>query len=331
MPWRETEAQLARARDERPVRIPGPEGDLFAIVTPPAPGVPDTGLASIHLTRPRSHRNRNWVEIARTLAGRGVTAVRFDYHGTGDSGGNSAPLDPNTPYRGDVLAVLRHVRAAHGIERFVLTGSCFDARTALSAFSEEAQAIVALLFIAAPVTSLADMQALYDSGKDWGHVWRALHDPENWKRLRDLGRWKQMAGVLGKVAGRSREEEPASATRGVDPRLHPVFLADFDALVRSRAQALFLYGEDDPEFRTFQLALRDLWPGLSDEERARLEVEVWPGVVHAGWIDMERQRALVTRALEWLLARVENPAGTTRNGRPAGAPATRPEGTWTSA
>jgi alpha/beta superfamily hydrolase len=334
MPWRESDAQLARARDEQPVRIPGPDGDLFAIVTPPAPGAPATGLGAIHLTRPRAHRNRNWIEIARTLATRGVTAVRFDYHGTGDSGGESAPLDPNTPYRGDVVAVLRHVRERYGVPRFVITGSCFDARTALSAFADEADAIAALLFIAAPVTSLADMQALGDTGKDWTHVWRALHDPENWRRLRDLDRWKQMAGILGRVASRGRETPAGTAVSGAesppDPRLHPAFLSDFDALVRSRAHALFLYGEDDPEFRTFQLALRDLWPRLAPGVRERLAVEVWPGAVHAGWIEMERQRALVARALEWLLEVVDNTAGA-GGGRPSSASCHRPEGTWTSA
>jgi alpha/beta superfamily hydrolase len=339
MPWRESDAQRARARDERPVRVPGPDGDLFTIVTPPAPDAPATGLASIHLTRPRSHRNRNWVEIARTLAVRGVTAVRFDYHGTGDSGGDSGPLDPNEPYRGDVVAVLRHVRETLGVRRFVLTGSCFDARTALSAFADEADAIEALLFIAAPVASLADMQALGDSGKDWAHVWRALHDPDNWKRLRDLDRWKQMAGILGRVASRGREAPGGTAVASgdagaVDPRLHPSFLAHFDALVRSRARALFLYGEEDPEFRTFQLALRDLWPRLAPAARERLVVEVWPGVVHAGWVEMERQRALVARALEWLLAGVDNGWDARPGDPPGAAPAFsshRPEGTWTSA
>jgi alpha/beta superfamily hydrolase len=334
MPWRESEAQLARARDERPVRIAGPDGDLFAIVTPPAPGAPATGLASIHLTRPRSHRNRNWVEIARTLAVHGVTAVRFDYHGTGDSGGDATPLDPNAPYRGDVVAVMRHVRERFGAQRFVLTGSCFDARTALSAFADEADAIAALLFIAAPVTSLADMEALYDSAKDWSHVWRALHNPDNWRRLGAVDRWKQMGRILGGAAGRRRRSEGDAVGPDIDPRIHATFIADLDALARSSARALFLYGEDDPEFRTFQLALKDLWPRLSSEARGRLEVEVWPGVVHAGWLAMERQRLLVARALEWLLEVVEDPVGAARgDGRTTSRPPAqhRPEGTWTSA
>ena len=104
MPWRETAAELARARAETPDKIAAPRGTVFGIYTPPAPDAPDAGLCSIHLTRPRSHRNRNWIQGARFLAARGFAAFRFDYHGTGDSGGESGWLDPNDPYRDDLRA-----------------------------------------------------------------------------------------------------------------------------------------------------------------------------------------------------------------------------------
>jgi len=330
MPWRETPEQLARARAERPVKVPSPHGDLFGILTPPAPDAPRREWCAVHLTRPRSHRNRNWVEIGRTLAARGVTTFRFDYHGTGDSGGASGYLNPNQPYREDIVAVIDHLRGL-GHARFVLTGSCFDARTALSAFENRADAIEGLLFVAAPVTSIEDQQKLHDAGKDWGHVWQALQNPENWRRLRDLDRWRHMANVIGRVAGRgAREDVPAFD----GPPLDPLFRRQIDALAGSKARALFLYGEDDPEFLGFQLALRDLWSAFPAETRARLEVEVWPGLVHSGFIDMARQREIVARALEWLIALVETP-GTAEHGEPRAATHDsarhRPEGTWTSA
>ena len=333
MPWRETPGQLARARAERPVRVAGPDGELFGVLTPPAPEAPPRGLCSIHLTRPRSHRNRNWVEIARALAGLGATAFRFDYHGTGDSGGASAFLDPNRPHLGDVTAVIRHLREHHGQRRFVLTGSCFDGRTALSAFADEADAIEALLFIAAPVTSLEHLQALKDSGKDLGHLWRALRNPENWRRLREPGRWRHMTGVLQRMTRPGGEPAGPPAVEPTAPRLHPVFVAHFEALARSRARALFLYGEQDAEFLTFQLALRDLWPRLAAEAAGRLEVEVWPGEVHGGFMQMDRQREIVARSLEWLGAVVENTRepGSPAASDPARWPARhRPEGAWTS-
>jgi len=329
MPWRETPEQLDRARAERAIKVPAPDGELFGILTPAA-GTPRVPWCAIHLTRPRSHRNRNWIEIARTLAARGVTTFRFDYHGTGDSGGESGYLNPNHPYQDDIVAVIDHLRGL-GHERFVLTGSCFDARTALSAFDHHAARIDGLLFVAAPVTSIDDQQRLLDQGKDWGHMWRALQNPENWRRLRDLDRWRHMANVLGRVAGRgTREDTPVAE----GPPLDPLFRRNIDALVRSSARALFLYGEDDPEFLGFQIALRELWSGFSDETRARLAVEVWPGVVHSGFIEMTRQREIVARALEWLLDLAGHPIGAKPSAdRPDASRSAqhRPEGTWTSA
>src|SRR5437879_7644763 len=109
MPWHETAADLARARAERPVLVPAPRGDLFGILTPPAPEVGGRDLCAILFTRPRSHRNRMWVEGARRLAARGIAAFRFDYHGNGDSTGSCGFLNPNDPFRDDAVAVIRHL------------------------------------------------------------------------------------------------------------------------------------------------------------------------------------------------------------------------------
>src|SRR5262249_58074834 len=107
-----------RARAERPFVIAAPTGRLFAVLTPPAPDVPAADLCVVLLTRPRSHRNRMWIEGARRLAAQGFAAVRLDYHGCGDSGGDSAGLDPNPPYRDDGGAVMRHLRAPVRARRF---------------------------------------------------------------------------------------------------------------------------------------------------------------------------------------------------------------------
>lgn len=325
MPWRETAAELDRARAEVPVKLPAPGGELFGIYTPPDPAAPAAGRCVVHLTRPRSHRNRNWVEAARRLASRGFAAFRFDYHGTGDSGGVSAFLDPREPYHDDVIAAIRFVRTRFGATRFVLTGSCFDARTALSAFRDESDAIDGLAFVAAPVMSIEHMRELHDAGKDWRHVLRALHNRDNWRALRDPERWREMAQVVARVTRGARDPEPAAESAApAGPALDPGFRRDFDALVGSPARALFLYGEEDPEFRTFQPVLRDLWPALPAETRARFTVEVWPGEVHGGFLEMTRQRLILGRVLDWVLALHPDPSGHPAEiHRPA-------EGSWTS-
>ena len=294
MPWRETPAELARARAERPFVVVAPTGRLFAVLTPPAPEAPPADLCVVLLTRPRSHRNRMWIEGARRLAAQGFTTIRVDYHGCGDSGGDSARLDPNRPYRDDVVAVIRHAREHFGARRFVVCGACFDARTALSAFAEEGGSIAGLVFMAAPVMELETVVRVHADTKDWAHVWRALFKPDNWRALVQPGRWKYMAAVVGRVTGRSvgvTSELPLSAG----------FVDDFRALVRSRARALFLYGYEDAEYASFRVAERTLFPALPADVRARFDVEIWPGSVH-GFLEMKRQRETFTRAVGWIEA-----------------------------
>src|SRR5262245_49011549 len=126
MPWLESATELARARAERAFVVDAATGRLFGVFTPPAPEAKAAGTCVVLLTRPRSHRNRMWIEGARRLAAKGFATVRFDYHGCGDSGGDSAVLDPNRPYRDDVVAMIRHAREHFGATRFVVCGACFD-------------------------------------------------------------------------------------------------------------------------------------------------------------------------------------------------------------
>ena len=295
MPWLETAPELERARAERPFVVNAPTGRLVGVFTPAAPASEPAGLCVVMLTRPRSHRNRMWIEGARRLAANGFSTVRFDYHGCGDSGGESARLDPNRPYRDDVGAGSRHTRAHFGARRFIVCGSCFDARTALSAFAAEGDSLAGLVFIAAPVMELDTVVQVHADTKDWAHIWRALFKPDNWRALADRGRWRYMASVFGRITGRSlggaREELPLS--RG--------FVDDFRALVRSRARALFLYGHDDAEYASFKVAEGTLFASLPADVRARFDVEVWPGMVH-GFLEMTRQRETFARAIGWIEA-----------------------------
>jgi pimeloyl-ACP methyl ester carboxylesterase len=320
MPWRETAAELARARAEQPLVAPTPRGDLFGIYTPPDPAAPPADLCVILFTRPRSHRNRMWVEGARHLAARGFAAFRFDYHGAGDSGGESAFLNPNTPYREDAVAILRHLRETFGHRRFVVAGSCFDARTALSTFMDEGAAIEGLVFLAAPVMELETLVQVHADQKDWRHVLRALRKPSNWRSLGSPERWRHVASVLGRVAGRS---VPGGA--GELP-LASSFIEHFRALVLSRSRALFLYGHEDAEYASFRVAERTVFAALPPEARARFEVEVWPGTVH-GFLEMKRQRETIHRALGW----IEALHPSTGSVAPAPAAPPREEASWTSA
>ncbi len=134
--------------------------------------------------------------------------------------------------------------------------------------------------------------------KDWKHLLRALGNRDNWKTLADPERWKYMATVVGRVARRS---VPVAGEPVNDTPLADSFVHHFRALVRSRARALFIYGDADVEYLSFQVALETVFARLSPEDRARFEVELWPGDVH-GFLNIPMQRRSLERAIEWLSA-----------------------------
>ncbi len=298
MPWRESAADLARARAEQPLVFDTAEGRLTGIYCPADPAAAAAGRCILMLTRPRSHRNRMWVECARRMSALGFSSFRFDYHGDGDSEGESGFHNPNTPYREDAVAALRAVRAQFGDARFLVLGACFDARTALSTFMDEGEHIDGLLFYAAPVMELDTLVKAHADKKDWKHLLRALGNRDNWQVLADPERWKYMATVVGRVARRS---VPTSGEASNDTPLADSFVHHFRALVRSQARALFIYGDADVEYLSFQVALDTVFARLSPKERARFEVELWPGDVH-GFLNIPMQRRSLERAIEWLSA-----------------------------
>ena len=307
MPWRETAAELERARAEQPVMLPAPAGTLFGIHTPRDPSAPAAPHCVVLFTRPRSHRNRMWVEAARRLATRGFGAFRFDYHGTGDSEGERGFLDPNRPYRDDANAVLRLLRQRFGYTRFLLVGACFDARTALSAFVDHGAEVDGLVFFAAPVMELDTLVKAHADQKDWFHVFRSLGNPENWRTLGSAERWRYMATVIGRVArggkGAARNDTPLADS----------FVEHFRALVRSGSKALFVYGDADAEYASFQIALQTVFARLSPAERTRFAVEIWPGDVH-GFLNLPLQRRSLELALAWLEQFQPQPVATRANG-----------------
>jgi alpha/beta superfamily hydrolase len=111
-----------------------------------------------------------------------------------------------------------------------------------------------------------------------------------------------VAVLPGEMA--SLNAHPEKAGRGITDassvvRVSEGFKQDFQALVRSRVQCLFLYGADDIEYHNFKLVERSMLSKLDPAERARLTVEVWPGRVHIAE-DPDRMRQIAERGLLWI-------------------------------
>jgi alpha-beta hydrolase superfamily lysophospholipase len=93
----------------------------------------------------RSHRSLR--HLAETLAGSGIPALRFDYHGTGDSPGDDFDPDRWSTWKGNVRDIARQARELTGRSRVCVIGLRLGATVAAAAAAEEA---VELLVLWAP-------------------------------------------------------------------------------------------------------------------------------------------------------------------------------------
>jgi alpha/beta superfamily hydrolase len=298
MDWTETPATLARARAEQPVTFAGPEGLLAGIYTPAAPETRCANRCIIFAARPRFATRRLAVLAARALAAEGFAGLRFDFHGHGESAGNTISPDRKQPYGGVVAAAIRYMRETHAQHRFLLVGYCFDALSALDAFRGEADAIDGLFFAAAPV--LTEPLAVSESISERNGNGNGISQPLR----RSLSPWwRIISTVLPGPRGDQRAAEVATDSR--PPQISSGVESAIAALARSRARALFLYGEHEPFYAEFKLVERRLFARLDEEARDRLRVELWPSAVHS----IESEPAILDRVVSWareFQARPEN-------------------------
>lgn len=292
MPWRETPADLNRALAEQCCIVPGPDGDLYGIFTPPAPEAAPAGRCVVIISRPRYEYHRLSVEIARRLASLGFSCFRFDYHGWGDSEGETVPLEIDKPYTEDINAVIRYLRKTLGQQRLIVWGRCFDALTAIAAFERAADVIDGLVFIASPVTKGMSSDAIFN----WRNVVRMGLSPQRWRSLVFSGIFRRRAvrafrRVVRGTLGLKTADQASS--------LMPVFEENFQRMARAKARALFIYGQEDGELQSFEIAERHLIDLLPPPARARIDIAKVPGRVH--WItDINAHLELVTRSIDWI-------------------------------
>lgn len=299
MNWHETEGELARAWAENPVVIPAPAGDLIGIYTPPAPEAPPAGICVVFLARPRFEYRRMAVDLARRVAQVGFSCFRFDFHGWGDSEGDSELTNIDKPATADVTTVIRYLADVLGERRLVLWGWCYGARAAISAISDNPKAIEGLAFLSAPLdpAPISDVYSLTNLGR-W------VTDSEQWRQVIVSNRARRRAAqALWDMLRRSLTMSRHASLES----LSPTFEKHFRALVRTNARALFLYGEEDDEYRSFRVAERYLFAELDAATRKRFEIAVWPGRVHSV-LDVPRQREIVAKSVSWI--RSLHPGGT---------------------
>jgi alpha/beta superfamily hydrolase len=285
--------------NERPAFMACTSGTLFGVLTSPkrdALGVGVILLPGGAINNTAFGRNRVGVSLARRLATRGFHVMRFDYHGIGDSDGESV-FRLDEPFVEDVRAVVTWMRSSQ-IERFVLVGTCFGARTALAA-AVDIPGIMGLVLSSMPV--LVDPHERRVS--EWSFVRYVATNLslEKLRRLRSVSARRRFATLVVRRARLvtqllGHKQAVKTRVRSVSPAV----VGALGRIVEKHTEVLFLFGAGDPSYQHFKEAERgELGTILSTavppvEVRSDLD-----GALHV-FTDLSSQRTFVDVIDEWL-------------------------------
>ena len=323
----------ASAADETPLYFDAGGTSLFGILTRPSGSGRDLGVLVLggggYMFS--AQRNRLPVRMCRRFAAEGLPALRFDYAGTGDSGGSPPAMYRLTePFAEQCEAAGRALERA-GVDRYVLVGNCFGARSAL-AVAPRLDGVEGVVLIVPPVGNMEQGQGTMVSRLGSGLSLRSFA----WQGLRQL--WRGMvvqrrfrkhfrrAIVGARLAARAAVARVRKRFRRDSQWqwLSQQFVAALDHLVRRRVPILVVYGETDAHLGHFRRAAAS---GPLAEVLARagdlFEVKTLSGEIE-GFATLEAQEAVLGLIHEWVVARADQlgsaaptPAVAEAPGRPA--------------
>ena len=248
--------------------ITGVDGDVFAVITEPvqAPADPLCALVLNSGSLSQVGPSRTSVDFARHWAAAfGVTTVRFDLPGLGDSPGDSDYYLRDSAYYDTALVTQTGAVIDRCIElglpsRFVLAGLCSGAYTALHGALADRRVVGVLLL---------NLWAVYFSDE-----LLAEREPgDALKRLRHegVGRLLRRDVTAEKLIGAIRSIRPgrivAGARHAVEHAQTAEIVAALDRLRENRTETLMLFGIGEPLFD--QLEREGLtgrlgaWPNVS--------------------------------------------------------------------
>jgi alpha/beta superfamily hydrolase len=226
---------------------------------------------------PSSGRNQMTARLARRLAAMGLTTFRFDFHGIGEATGTVDRFRLDRPFVEDTTAALAYL-TDHGINRFLLVGGCFGARTAL-ACSRERTDIEGLVLQALPVR---------DKEKDATGITRVAPDRTVWQYARRGVRPHVVRNMFRRRHRRAYVHlfREAWRSRGSSENVEPSWMsaslvADVADVVARSIPTLIVNGTQDPGYLDFEHALEEELGELFGRPEADVELTTLEGRVGA--------------------------------------------------
>jgi pimeloyl-ACP methyl ester carboxylesterase len=294
---------LAHSQHERPVFLSAGSELLFGVLTEPV-GEP-VGTAVVLVpggagTRESINRNRIWVRLARQLGGLGYHALRFDFHGSGESTGVEERLRLDRPFTDDLQGAARWVEA-QGVSSLVLVGTCYGARTALS-YAPNAPKLGGVVLATPYVRDMAQGERVATlMAVEWsfGQYVRRLFSRRVLRGF--LRREKRRAYVRvakARVRQLARKLRWGRRSDGASPK----FIDPLVTLLERRIPVLFLFGEEDYAYEAFLRAKEGRLGRLLEKAGPLVQVAVLPGRIHA-FPTTRCQDEVIQRITQWLIDR----------------------------
>lgn len=279
---------------------------LFGIVTLPAGVDAHTGVVIIGGagTPVTTGRNRILVRMSRELAALGYAALRFDFHGTGESTGSSDRWDLGHPFVDDLAAAVSCLRN-HGIVRVVLLGSCYGARSALAGAAT--LDVEELILFSTPIRDFAARGEGYAERTSLRRsIVRYVLGALRRRTIRDLfdRRHRQLYGRFARVKLRRIGARIGFRGSRVRPTwaqaVGPNYRHALEQVGARSMPVLFVYGTDDRYYQEFVAAKHDLAATL--ERASSIRLVTMPGRLH-GFTNVEVQEASIELIRDWASTR----------------------------
>jgi pimeloyl-ACP methyl ester carboxylesterase len=278
---------------ERAIQL-GPEGELVGVLASPGRGPTDsvgTAPTVLFLNAGVIHRvgpHRLHVVLARRLAAQGVTSLRLDLSGIGDSRSVPGSLSFRQSAVADVRAAMDRLAADTGASRFVLFGLCSGADNALATGLADERVIgMVLLDPPAYVTTRARARKLARRVRSLGGV-------------REVAAWGAGA-IARRVRARLDPDEPSDEEENTGGRETPPveeYRGWLHTLVGRGVGILAVFTGalgvryNDPD------QLYELFPEL----RGKVERAYFPDANHT-FTELAAQAELVSTVSDWIARR----------------------------
>jgi pimeloyl-ACP methyl ester carboxylesterase len=281
-----TEIPLIPPVKERAVRFDGSRGKLAGNLICAGSR---TGVLFLHgWGGHRSGPHNLLTTMARDLAARGISSLRFDFYGRGESEGDgvSTTLDDMGD---DALAAASLLLEDGGVSDIVVVGICSGGNVGIGVLDRLPEAHGLFLMSVYP---FSDGDSFGRSARRTAHYageyWRKVFMPQTWSKLfRGAIDFKQISRILfGHYRKKPDETDKEEGETQASP-LKNVAQIDIPFMMT--------YGDADPDFQ----ASYDYYRAFAEENDVQIDFQIYPGANH-NFYSLSWKRQLVSEMSQFV-------------------------------